>query len=77
MEVVKKTDDYTIVKKKSGRYGVKGKNKKWINGDDKAKILANEGLIKLTSKAPAPVEEEAPAQEASAEEAPAEEATAE
>jgi hypothetical protein len=76
MEVVKKTDDYTIVKKKSGRYGVKGKSKKWINGDDKAKILANEGLIKLTAKAPAPVEEEAPA-EAAAEEAPAEEATAE
>ena len=77
MEVVKKTDDYTIFKKKSGRYGVKGKNNKWINGDDKIKILADEGLIKLTAKAPAPVEEEAPTQETISEDAPAQEATAE
>lgn len=76
METVKKTENYTIFKKRNGRYSVQGKNKKWINGDDKAKILADEGLIKLAKAAPAPVEE-APAEEAveaAAEETPAEEA---
>lgn len=75
METVKKTDKYTIFKKRNGRYSVQGTNKKWINGDEKAKILADEGLIKLSVAAPAPVEE-APAEEA-AEAAPAEEAPAE
>ena len=68
MEAVKKTDEYTIYKKKSGRYGVMGSNKKWINGDDKTKILLAEGLIKTT--APKPAEE--PAEEAATEEATAE-----
>lgn len=68
MEVVKKTDEYTIYKKKSGRYGVQGSNKKWINGDDKIKILLGEGLIKATAPKPA----EAPAEETVSEEAPAE-----
>jgi hypothetical protein len=67
METVKKTENYTIFKKRNGRYSVQGKNKKWINGDEKAKILADEGLIKLSVAAPAPVEE-APAEEAPAEE---------
>ncbi len=79
METVKKTDNYTVFKKRNGRFSVQGKNKKWINGDEKAKILADEGLIKLSVAAPAPVEEapveEAPAEEApAADEAPAEEA---
>lgn len=52
MEVVKKTDSYTIIKKRSGRYGVKHKNGRWINGDEKTKVLLTEGLI----KAPAPKE---------------------
>jgi hypothetical protein len=76
METVKKTDKYTIFKKRNGRYSVQGTNKKWINGDEKAKILADEGLIKLSVAAPAPAAEEAPAEEA-AEAAPAEEAPAE
>ena len=78
METVKKTENYTIFKKRNGRFSVQGKNKKWINGDEKAKILADEGLIKLSVAAPAPVEEEAPAEEAAeaAEAAPAEEAQA-
>jgi hypothetical protein len=71
MEVVKSTKEATIYKKKSGRYGVKGSNKKWINGDEKIKILVAEGLIKVT--APAPKEEPAEEVEAAAE-APAEEA---
>lgn len=76
METVKKTENYTIFKKRNGRYSVQGKNKKWINGDEKAKILADEGLIKLSVAAPAPVEE-APAEEESTEsEAPAAQETA-
>lgn len=52
MQVVKKTDSYTIIKKRSGRYGVKHKNGRWLNGDEKVKVLLAEGLI----KAPAPKE---------------------
>lgn len=70
METVKQTENYTIIKKRSGRYGVKGSNKKWINGEEKAKILNAEGLIKLSVAAP---KEEAPAEEAPAEETAAEE----
>ena len=80
MEIVKQTDEYEIVKKRSGRYGVRGKNRKWVNGDEKVRILLAEKLIKAPEpKAPeaeaAP--EDAPAEqaaEASAEEAPTEEA---
>ena len=60
MEIVKKTKDFRIVKKKSGRYGVLNKSKKWINGDDKTTILLGEGLIKVTAPS---AKEEAPAQE--------------
>lgn len=63
METVKTTENYTIFKKRSGRYGVKGSNKKWINGEEKAKILSTEGLIKLSVAAEKPAEE-APAEEA-------------
>lgn len=55
METVKVTDEYTVLKKRSGRYGVKGTNNKWINGEEKVNILLKEGLIKVT--APAPKEE--------------------
>lgn len=72
METVKATENYTIFKKRSGRYGVKGSNKKWINGEEKAKILSEEGLIKLSVAAEKPAEE-APAEEAEASETPAEE----
>ena len=73
MEVVKKTDAGTIYKKRNGRYGVKNSANKWINGEEKTKILAAEGLIKIAVAAPAP-KEEAPAEEAAeaVEEAPAE-----
>lgn len=73
MELVKQVGENTIYKKRSGRFGVQTKNKKWINGDEKATILADAGLIKLSKAAPKPVEEEAPAEEAAAEETPAEE----
>ena len=67
METVKETENYTIFKKRNGRYGVRttDKMRKWINGDEKAKILSDEGLIKLSAPAPA---QEAPAEEVPAEE---------
>ncbi len=73
MKVLKKTDDYTVYQKRSGRYAVVGANKKNINGEDKVKILVEEGIVTLAvAAAPEPevVEEVA---EAAAEEAPAEE----
>lgn len=59
MEVVKQTDDYSIVKKRSGRFGVKNSQGKWINSEEKVKILLAEGLIKVTAPKPAEVEEAA------------------
>ena len=79
MELIKKTDDYTIYKKRSGRYAVQNKDKKYLTEKEKVEILLAEKLIKLSpSKKPveeAPVEE-APAAEAPVEEAPAAEAPA-
>ncbi|MBT3980618.1 MAG: hypothetical protein HOE90_04645 [Bacteriovoracaceae bacterium] len=46
MEIVKQTNEYTILKKRSGRYGVRSANKKWISGEEKVKILLGAGLIK-------------------------------
>jgi hypothetical protein len=73
MTIVKKTDTYSISKRRDGRYSVVGSNGKAINGDDKIAILKAEDLIKVT--APAPVEEvvEEVIEEVVAEEAPAEE----
>ena len=62
MESVKKTDDYEIVKKRSGRYGVRGPDKKWIGGADKIKILVKEKLI--TAAVPKKEPEPAPAKAA-------------
>ena len=75
MKLVKKTDDYSIYQRGDDRYAVKDGNKNAVNGEEKTRILAEEGLIKVAvAAAPA---EEAPAEEAPAEEAPAEEAPAE
>ena len=57
MELVKKADNLSIYKKRSGRYGVKNAQGKWINGDEKTKILSSEGLIKLSKAAEKPAEE--------------------
>ena len=59
MELVKKVGDVKIFKKRNGRFSVQDKNKKWINGDEKAKILADAGLIKVAVKQAAPAKEEA------------------
>jgi hypothetical protein len=78
MEVVKSTAEYTVYKKRNNRFAVKNSDKKWVNGEDKVKILLAENLIKLAApkpKAEEPAEEttEATAEsEAGAEEAPAE-----
>jgi len=64
MKEVQTAGEYTIYQKKSGRYAVKGADKKYVNGDDKAKILLDAGLVEITL--PKPVEEpvEAAAEEA-------------
>ncbi|OFZ27944.1 MAG: hypothetical protein A2381_08085 [Bdellovibrionales bacterium RIFOXYB1_FULL_37_110] len=48
MEIVKKTDKYVILKKRSGRFGVRSMNRSWINGPEKEKILAEAGLQSIT-----------------------------
>lgn len=74
MKVVKKSSEYTVYQKRSGRYAVAAKGGKLVNGEEKVAVLLDLGLIKLT--APAAVEEvvEEVVEEATAEEASAEEA---
>ena len=77
MKLVKRTADYTVYQKRSERYAVKGADKAWIKGDEKAKILLDEGLVKVALPAPA-AEDAAAADEAAPEadaEAAADEAT--
>ena len=76
MKVIKKTDQYTIFQKRSGRYAVQGEDKNMINGEEKAQILLAEGLIKLAAPAEPEPEVEETAEEV-AEEAAEEEASAE
>ena len=57
MKTIKKTADYTIFQKKNERYAIKGADKKWINGEEKSKILLAEELIKLSVAQEAPAEE--------------------
>ncbi|MGY8849347.1 MAG: hypothetical protein ACKVKX_01400 [Pseudomonadales bacterium] len=66
MKVIKKTKEYTVYQKGSGRYAVKNAHKNWVNADEKIAILLAEGLIKAVAPAPAPVVEEAPAVEEAA-----------
>lgn len=46
MKLVKKTADYSIYLRGDERYAVKGANKKPINGEEKARILQEEELVK-------------------------------
>ena len=80
VKVVKKTPEYTIYQRGDERYAVKDANKKPVNGDEKVRILAEEGLLKVAVPAAPVVEEvaeEAAAEEATTEEPAAEEAPAE
>ena len=52
-----------IIKKRSGRYAVRGVDGAYINGDEKVKVLVEKGLI----KAAVPAKKEEPAEEAPAE----------
>ena len=68
MKVIKQTAEYIVSQKRSGRYAVVAVDGSPINGEEKAKILLAEELIKLTAPKPAePEAEEAPAEEAAAE----------
>ena len=64
MEKVKEGKEFTVFKKKSGRFCVKSEKGKWINGEEKTKILLAEKLIKVSAPKK---KEEAPAEEAAAE----------
>jgi hypothetical protein len=66
MKAVKKTSEYTIFEKRSGRYAVQDDQRKFLRGDDKTRILLAEGLIKKSEPRPA---SEPPAEEAAAGEA--------
>ncbi len=70
MKLVKKTDDYTIYQRRDGRHAVKDASKASVNGDEKARILTEEGLI-AAPKVAAPEESapEAPAEDAAESEA--------
>lgn len=68
MKTVKQTAEYTVQQRGDGRYAVRGKDKKWINGDAKVEILVKEGLLKEQPKPkPQPAAEEAPADAPAAE----------
>ena len=60
MKVIKKTKEYTVYQKSSGRYAVKDAAKNWVNADDKVTILLAEGLIKAVAPAAPAVIEDAP-----------------
>ena len=80
METIKKTSEYTIYQKRSKRYGVRGSDLKWINGDKKVEILLKEKLLDIPAPKPkeaAPAEPEAATDSPDKEAAPAEEAAAE
>jgi hypothetical protein len=74
VELVKKTDDYSIYQKRSKRYAVRDANYKWVGGDEKVKILLKEKLIKAAAPKPKPAKEdsaaEAPAEAGKEKEAP-------
>jgi hypothetical protein len=59
MKQVKKTPEHQIYQKRSGRYAVKDKQKRWITGEDKVKVLLEAGLIAMAAKQPAEPETEA------------------
>ncbi|MEM6708887.1 MAG: hypothetical protein AAF648_08895 [Pseudomonadota bacterium] len=59
MKTVVTTDEYTIYLKRNDRHAVRGADRAWINGDDKAAILLKHDLIKAPpQKAPEPEPEE-------------------
>jgi hypothetical protein len=43
-------ESFKLVKKRNGRWSVKGTNGKYINGEEKVKILVGKGLVKVLKK---------------------------
>ena len=74
MKVVVTNDEYTIYRRRDGRYAVEGADKRPINGDEKITILLANELISVAPPA-APKEEAAP-EEAAPEETEAAETEA-
>ena len=66
MKVVVTNDEYTIYRRRDGRYAVEGADKRPINGDEKITILLANELISVAPPA-APKEEAAPAEAEAAE----------
>ena len=60
MKLAKKAAEYTVLKRRDGRYAVQGKNGKFINAEEKVKILIAEGLV----TAPEPKAKEEPVADA-------------
>lgn len=54
MKKLKTTSDHTIYEKRTGRYAVKDKRKRWVQGDDKVAVLRAEGLLKTPEPKAAP-----------------------
>ena len=66
MKVVVTNDEYTIYRRRDGRYAVEGADKRPINGDEKITILLANELISVAPPA-APKEEAAPGEAEAAE----------
>lgn len=78
MQVVARTDEYTIYKRRDARYAVKARSGGWINGDEKVAVLRTHDLIKAPAPKAEPEPEAAePETEAAAEAPEAEEAAPE
>ena len=72
MEIIKKTKEATIYKKKSGRYAVQNTAGTFLKAEEKVKVLLDNKLIKLTpAKKKEEPKAEAPATEVKTEETPA------
>jgi hypothetical protein len=54
MKKIKSTAEHSIYEKRSGRYAVKDRRKRWVQGDDKVAVLRAEGLLKTPEPKAAP-----------------------
>lgn len=72
MKIVRTTENYTVIQKRSGRYGVFTKQRKWLNGGEKVEVLKKEGLLST----PATAEKEEESSESSTRDASSKEGAA-
>jgi hypothetical protein len=56
MKNVTTVGSHQIFQKRSGRYAVQGKDKKWVNGDEKTRILLDAGLVQPPKSKATPAE---------------------